>query len=135
MIAKVEEFWDRLRDRLNAIEAWLESVKADIRILPWNARMTLRSKLKDARTKLQAQKERVEQTRTELKSPPQLAAELLVESVIGWKAKPDVREPHAGPDAAAANAAAPIDHAVASIDEVKAATLYAAVATLPAAGQ
>ena len=98
MSAKVDQFCDRLRDRLNAIEAWLESVKADIRSLPWKVRKTLQSKLKEARTKLQAQKERVEQTRAELKSPPQLAAELLVESVIGWKAKPDVREPHPGPE-------------------------------------
>jgi hypothetical protein len=130
MRAKVDQFCDWLRDRLNAIEKWLESVKADIQVLPWNARKTLQHKLKDARTKLQAQKERVEQTRTELKSPPQLATELLVESVIGWKAKPDVREPHAGPDAAEAHVAATIDHAVAGIDEVGDAVLSAAAARL-----
>jgi hypothetical protein len=133
MSAKVEVFWDRLRDRLNAIEGWLESVKAEIRVLPWNARRTVQCKLKEARAKLQAQKERVEQTRIELKSPPQMAAELLVESVIGWKAKPNVPEPHAGLDAAEAHASATIDHAAAGIDEVKDAMLYAAAAQLPAA--
>ena len=94
----------------------------------------LRSKLEKARTKLQAQKERVEQTRADLKSQPQLAAELLVESVIGWEAR---RAGAASParSAAEAHAAATIDHAVASIDEVKDAMLYAAVARLPAAGK
>jgi len=135
MSAKVDKFCDGLRDRLNAIEGWLDSVKADIRSLPWKTRKTLQSKLEGARTKLLAQKERVEQTRAELKSPPQLAVELLVESVIGWKAKPDVRELHTGPDAAEAHASATIDHAVASIDEVKDAMLCAAVARLPAEGK
>jgi hypothetical protein len=130
MRAKVDQFCDWLRDRLNAIEKWLESVKTDIQALPWNARMAHQRKLREARAKLQAQKERVEQTRAELKSPPHLAAELLVESVIGWKVKPDVREPHAGPDAAEAHAEATIDHAVAGIDEVGDAMLSATVARL-----
>ena len=135
MSAKVDQFFDRLRDRLKAIEGWLDSVVADIRSLPEKVRKAHQRKLREARAKLQAQKERVEQTRTELKSPPQLATELLVESVIGWKAKPDVREPHAGPDAAEARAAATIDHAGAGIDEVGDAMLAAAVARLPAAGK
>ena len=134
MSAKVEQFCDGLRDRLNAIEGWLESVKADIRSLPWNSRKALQSKLKEAQTKLEAQKERVEQTRADLKSPLQLATETLVESVIGWTAKPEVREPHPGVDAAETHVAVTIDHAVASIDEVRDATLCAAAARLPAAG-
>jgi len=135
MSAKVDQFFDRLRERLNAIEGWLDSVVADIRSLPWIVRKAQQKKLREARARLRAQKERVEQTRAELTSPPQLAVELLVESVIGWKAKPDEREPHAGPDAAEAHAAATIDQAVAGIDEVKDAMLSAAVARLPAAGK
>ena len=134
MSVKVDQFCDRLRDRLNTIEAWLESVKAHIQSLPGKVRDDLRNKWEQARTKLHAQKERVEQTRADLKSQPQLAADVL-ETIFGWEAKPDVREPHAGPDAAEGHAAATIDHAVAGIDEVKDAMLYAAAARLPAAGK
>ena len=130
MSAKVDRFCDWLRDRLNTIEGWLESGKTDIQSLPEKTRKALRDNLEKARTKLQAQKERVEQTRADLKSQPQLAVELLVESVI-WK--PDVREPHAGGEPAEAHAAATIDHAVASIDEVKDAS-HAVAGLLPAAG-
>ena len=134
MSAKVDQFCDRLRDRLNAIEGWLESVKTHIQSLSGKVRDDLRNKWEQAHTKLHAQKKRVEQTRADLKSQPQPVAEIL-ESVFGWTAKPDVREPHGGPDAAGAHAAATIDHAVAGIDEVKDAMLYAAVARLPTAGK
>jgi hypothetical protein len=130
MNAKVDQFCDGLRDRPNAIDNWLESVKAEIKALPGKARKAHESKLREARARLQAQKERVEQTRAELKSPPQLAVELLVDSVIGWKVEPDAREPHAGPDAAEARVAATLDHAVAGIDEVGDAMLAADAARL-----
>lgn len=130
MSAKVDQFCDQLRNRLNTIEAWIESAKTHLEALPEKARKAHQSKLEVARAKLQAQKERIEQTRAELKSPPESAIELLVESVIGWTAKPAVPEPHAGPDAAEAHVAATIDHALAGIDEVEDAALSAAVARL-----
>ena len=130
MSAKVDQYFDRLRDRLKAIEGWLDSIVADIRALPWKVRRAHQRMLHEARAKLRAQKERVEQTRTELKSPPQSAVELLVESVIDWKANPEELEPHAGTTTAEARAAATIDHAVAGIDEVGEAILYATAARL-----
>lgn len=134
MNAKVDQFCDRLRDRLNTIEAWLESVKADIRSLPWKVRKAHQSKLEEARTKLQAQKERVEQTRGELKAEPQLAA-AIADAFTVWMTAPEPRVPHPGAEPAEAHAAATIDHAVAGIDEVKDAMLYAGVARLPAVGK
>lgn len=126
-----DQFYDRLRDRLNAIEARLDSVKADIRSLPWNARKALQRKLVDARTKLGALKERVEQTRTELVFPPPFATELSADSVSGWREKPDMRKP----DAAAVYVSASIDYAVAGIDEVGDAMLFAAASQLHDAGR
>jgi hypothetical protein len=134
MSAKVDRFCDWLRDRLNAIEGWLESVKADLRSLPEKGRKALRIKLEEAQTKLHAQRERVEQTRAELKARTPLAA-AIAEAFTGWMAAPEPREPHPGAGPAEAHAAATIDHAVASIDEVKDAMLYAAVAHLPASGR
>jgi hypothetical protein len=130
MSAKVDQFCDRLRDRLNAIEGWLESVKADIRSLPWKARKGLRNKMQEAQAKLQAQKERVEQTRAELKARQQQAAGFLVDSVIGWKPPPKARDTVVDPHRSEAHIADAIDHAVASIDEVRDTALYAAAARL-----
>jgi uncharacterized membrane protein HdeD (DUF308 family) len=85
MSAKVDQICDRLRDRLNTIEAWIESVKTHLEALPEKDRKAHQSKLEVARAKLQAEKERVEQTRAELKSPPESAVELLVESSLGGR--------------------------------------------------
>jgi hypothetical protein len=130
MSAKVDPFCDRLRDRLNAIERWLETVKADIQTLPWKVRKAHQARLRDARAKLQAQKEHVERTRAELKSAPRSATELLVDAVIGWKPPPSTPGPTPSPDRAEAHVTATIDHAEASIDEVRDAALCAAAARL-----
>ena len=135
MGAEVDQFCDKLRDRLNAIEAWLQSVKTDIQSLSGKVRDDLRNKWEQAHTKLHAQKEHVEQTRAELKSPPHLATELLVDAVVGWKPPPAATSPAASPDVTEAHTAAAIDHAVAGIDEVRDAMLSAALARLPAAGK
>lgn len=62
MSAKVDQFCDRLRDRLHSIEARLESVKTHIHSLPEKAREVLVNKLGEAHTKLHAEKNQVEQS-------------------------------------------------------------------------
>jgi cell division septum initiation protein DivIVA len=128
MSTRVDQFCDKLRDRLDTIETQLESVKTQIHALTERVREGLRSKLEQARTKLEAQKRRVEESRAHFKSQLQLPAEILVESVIWPTVKPTVVERHAGVDAADAQTAAIIDRAVAGIDDVGDAMLYAAVA-------
>jgi chromosome segregation ATPase len=71
MSEKVDQFNGQLRDRLNTIERRLQSVKTNIQALPGQAEKVLRDKLEAARAKLQAQKERVEQTRAKLKAESQ----------------------------------------------------------------
>jgi hypothetical protein len=130
MSAKVDRFCDGLRDRLNAIEGWLESVKTHIQSLPERVREDLRNKLEAARAKLQAQKERVERTRSDLKFLPWPDVSETLGPVIEWKAERPVGEPGAYADPAGARAADSIDQALAGIDEVEGAILYAAVARL-----
>lgn len=129
MSAKVDQFCDSLHDRLRTIEGWLESVVKHMQSLPEKVRKDLEDKLQKAHSKLQAQKESIEQTRADLKSQPQQKPEI-PEAATTWKAKPEVQAASAGADATGAHAAATIDHAVASIDEVSDAMLYAAVARL-----
>ena len=74
MNAKVDQFCDKLRNRLDTVEGRLKAVKTNMKALPGQAEKALRDKLDEARTKIQAQKERIEQTRANLKARAQLGA-------------------------------------------------------------
>lgn len=63
MSATVDQFCDKLRDRLNAVEGWAQTAKADIQARSGQAEKALRAKLEEARNKLQAQKERIDETK------------------------------------------------------------------------
>jgi chromosome segregation ATPase len=132
MNAKVDQFCDKLRDRLNTIEGRLQSVKTNMKALPEQAEEALRDKLESARTKLQAQKERVEQTRANLKARAQQKMAETKEAVSEWKAKRETRKLNARTDRAEAFAADAIDDAVASIAQAEEAILDAVVARIDA---
>jgi DNA repair exonuclease SbcCD ATPase subunit len=130
--AKVDQFCDRLRDRLNAIEGRLQSFKTSIRAMPEQAEQDLRDKLEAARAKVQAQKKGVDQARARLKAQAQQKVDESKEAVSEWQAKRETRKLNARADHAETYAADAIDNATASIDEAEEAILYAAVARLDA---
>jgi uncharacterized protein (DUF342 family) len=132
MSANVDQFRDRLRERLNTIERRLQSVKTNIQALSEQAEKDLRDKLEAARTKVQAQKERIERTRANLKAQAQQKMDESKEAVSEWQAKRETRKLNARADGAETYAADAIDNAAASIDEAEEAILYAAVARLDA---
>src|SRR5262249_39223822 len=114
MSAKVDQFCDQLRDRLNTIEGRLKSVKTNIQTMPEQAEKALRNKLDEARNKVQAQKERVEQTLANLKAQAQQKMAETKETVSEWKAKRETRKLNARADRAERYAADAIDYAAAS---------------------
>ena len=59
MSERVDQFCAKLRDRLTAIEGRVQCVKNEIQAMPAKADKVVRERLDQARTKLQAQKERV----------------------------------------------------------------------------
>ena len=63
MSERVNKFCDGLRDRLNAIEARVQSVKANIHALPGKAEKAVQEQVEEARAHLHAQKELVEKAR------------------------------------------------------------------------
>ena len=128
MSAKVDQFCDKLRDQLNAIEGRIKSVKANMQTLPKQAEKAVRDKLNEARSKLQAQKGRVDQARANLKAGAQQKFVETKEAVSEWKAKHEARKLNARADWAEAYAADAIYNAVASIDEAEEAILDAVVA-------
>ncbi len=132
MSAKVDEFCDRLRDRLDAVEGRLHSVKTNIQALPEQTEDALRDKLDEVRARLQGQKEHIDQTRANLKAWAQQKAAETKEAVSEWKAKREARQLNARADRAEAYAADAIDFAAAGIDEAEEAILDAAVARFDA---
>ena len=128
MSERVDKFCDGLRERLNALEGRLQSVKADMQVLPAKAEKALREKLDEARTKLLAQKERVEKARLDLKARADQKMAETVEAINEWKAKREVRKLNARAERAEAYAQAAMVLALASIDEVEVAILDAVAA-------
>jgi chromosome segregation ATPase len=132
MSAKMDQFCDNLRDRLDTVEGRLKSVRTNIQALPGKAENALREKRDEAHRKLQAQKERIDQVRANLKTRAQQKVAETKEEVSEWKAKQETRKLNARADRAEAYAADAIDYALATIDEAEEAILDAVVARLDA---
>ena len=128
MSERVDKFCDGLRERLNALERGIQSVKTNVQALPAKAEKALREKLDDVRTKLQAQKERVEKARLDLKARADQKVAETMEAINEWKAKREVRKLNARAERAEAYAEAAMVLALASIDEAEEAVLDAVAA-------
>lgn len=128
MSERVDKFCDSLRERLNALEGRIQSVKTDVKALPAKAEKALREKLDEARTKIQAQKARVEKARLDLKTRADQKVAETVEAINEWKAKREVRKLNARAERAELYAEAAMVLALASIDEAEEAVLDAVAA-------
>jgi hypothetical protein len=128
MSERVDKFCDKLRERLNAIEGWIQSVQTDAQALPAKAEKALQQKLVEARTKVEAQKQRVEKARADLKIWADQKMAETREGINEWKAKREVRKLNARAERAEAYAEATMVLALASIDEAEEAILDAVAA-------
>ena len=132
MSEKVDQFCDKLRDRLNAIERRLQTVKADIQSRSEEASKAVRGKLEEAKTKLHAEKERVEKIRANLKARADQKIAETKEVVNEWKKKHETRKLQARAERAETYAADAIAYAMVTIDEAEEAILDAVVARMDA---
>jgi hypothetical protein len=132
MSERVDKFCDGLRDRLNAVEARVQSVKANVQALPGKAEKAVQDTVDEARAKVHAQKERVEKTRAGLKAWAQQKLAETREAIHEWKAKREAKKLTARADRAEAYAADAIALALASIDEAEEAVLDAVAARMDA---
>jgi hypothetical protein len=132
MSERVDKFCLGLWDRLTAIEARVESVKADIQALPGKAQKAVQDKVNEARTKIQAQKARVEKVRADLKAWAEQKKAETEAMVREWKVKREAHKLNARADRAEAYAEAAAVVALACIDEAEEAMLQAALARMDA---
>jgi hypothetical protein len=134
MNVTVDEFCDSLRDRLHSVEGRLQTVKANAKSRSEEAGKVLRDKLDEARTKIQAQKESMDQLRANLKTRAQQKIAETKEAVKEWKTKQETRKLQARADRAEAYAADAITYAGATIEAAEEAILDAVVARMDADG-
>jgi exonuclease VII large subunit len=130
MSVAVDQFCDKLRDRLNAIEARLKTVKTDIQDRSEAAETALRGKLDEIRTKLKDQGGRMDQMRSELKARAQQKIAETKEAISDWKVKQETRKLKARAERAQAYAADAMEYALATIDEAEEAILDAMLARM-----
>ncbi|HZZ82238.1 MAG TPA: hypothetical protein VFE62_27315 [Gemmataceae bacterium] len=136
MSAQVDQFCDKLRDRLNAVEGRLLAFEKHMQVVPEQAEKSLRDNLDEARTRIEAHKEHIEQTRAQFKARIHQMMTETGKAVSEWKAKGETRRLNARADWAEAHAVDAIALALASIDEAEEAILQAVVARIDAdAGQ
>lgn len=131
-ITKTEQLRDNLQKALDAAEAQLKPLRANVQALPGQAEKSLREKLDDARRQLEAQKGRVNRTRANLKARAEQKLTETKEAVSEWKAKREIRKLNARAERAEAYAADAIDFAAAAITQAEEAVLEAAVARIDA---
>ncbi len=134
MSERVDKFCDGLRDRLNVIEKRVESVKANVEALPKKAHKAVEEKANQARANLQAQKERMEKTRADLKVWADQKKAETQSTIRDWKVKQETKKLNARADRAEEYAGASVAFALATIDEAEEAILEAVTARMDADG-
>jgi len=132
MSAAVDQFCDRLLDRLNTMQCRRETIKAYVEGRSEALKKVLQGWLDEARTKLQAQEDWGERTEARLTAMAQQKTAETKEAVNEWKAKRDTGKLETRADRAEAYAADAIDYAVSTIDQAGEAVLDAVVGRIDA---
>jgi len=120
MSARVDQFCDKLKDRLNSLEDQVLALKTNVQKLPQQGEQALQKYLTEARSKIEQQKKKVEKARASLKARAEEKIGQVKGAVNEWKAKQEVSHLIARADFAeqyAADAVFIADSAVADAEE------------------
>jgi chromosome segregation ATPase len=120
MSARVDQFCDNLRTRLNATEEKVQSLKTSLEKLPQQSEQALQKCLAETRAKVEGEKKKVEKAQASLKARAQQKVGEIKDAISQWKAKREVNKLHARADRAeqyAADAIFIADMAVADAEE------------------
>ncbi len=128
MSATIDQFCERLRDGLDAVDTRLQAVRANVRALPGKAEQGLHDDLAAARRKVDAQVVRAEKAGDGVKAWAAAKVAETREAVGDWKAKRETQKLTARSDRAEAYASDAVFFAAAAVDAAEAAILEAAVA-------
>ena len=132
MSAKVDQFCNNLRDRLNAIEDRVQSVKANLEKLPKQSEQALQKCLAESRAKVDSEKRRLEKAQASLLARAEQKFSEIKAGISQWKANLDVSKLQARADRAEMYAADAIFVADMAVAEAEEAIIDAVIARMDA---
>jgi uncharacterized protein (DUF342 family) len=128
MSARVDQFCDKLRDRLNTLEDQLATLKTNVQKLPKQGEQALQKCLNEARTKIELEKKKVEQAQANLKTRVDQKIGQAKDTISQWKAKGELGMLNARAELAEQYAADAVYVAVAALSDAEEAILDAVIA-------
>jgi ADP-ribosylglycohydrolase len=128
MSAQVDQFCDKLKDRLNTMSERIQSTKSQIERFPDKGEKAVRKLLDNVRGKVDSRKQQVDQGLANLKSKAQQKVAETKEEVSRWKQQRDVNKLNARADWSEEYASDAIDYAIATVEAAEDAVLEAVVA-------
>jgi len=128
MSAKVDQFCDKLKVRIDGLEARFATLKSNVKALPKQGEQALQKSLDQARGTIEADKKKVEHAQANLKSRAEQTMSHAKEAVNEWKAKRETKKLDSRADRAEEYAADALCCAVALIGQAEEAILEAALA-------
>ena len=132
MSARVDQFCDKLKDRLNSLEDQVLTLKTNVQKLPQQGEQALQKYLTETRSKIEQQKKKVEKARASLKARAEEKIGQVKEAVNEWKAKQEVSNVAARADFAEQYAADAVFIADAAVAEAEEAIIDALLARIDA---
>ena len=128
MGAKVDQFCDKLKTRLDGLEERFATLKANFKALRKQGELALQKSLEQARGKIETDKKKVEHAQANLKARADQKMSQTKEAINEWKAKRETKKLDSRAERAEEYAADAICCAVALMDQAEEAILEAAVA-------
>jgi len=128
MSARVDQFCDKLKDRLNTLEDQLATLRRNVQKLPKQGEQALQKCLTEARSKIDVEKKKVEQAQASLKTRAEQKIGQAKDAVSQWKAKGERSLLNARAELAEQYAADAVCVAVAALSEAEEAIIDAVIA-------
>jgi prefoldin subunit 5 len=132
MTLKVDQFYDKLRDRLNLVDGGLQSLKVSFQSLPAKSEQSLRACLESVKNQFQAGKDQAMQIQANVSAHVEQKLVETKEAISGWKMKKETKNLCRRADRSEAHAVDAIDYALAAIGRAEEAILEAAIAHIDA---
>jgi predicted HicB family RNase H-like nuclease len=132
MSAKVDQFCEKLTNRLNALADQLETLKENVKQLPKEGEQALQKYLSETRSRIAQRKKSVEQVRASLMTRAEQKIGQVKEAIIEWKTKGEVSKLNARADWAEQYAADAVFIAMAALADAEEATIDALIARIEA---
>jgi hypothetical protein len=132
MTAQIDQFCDKLKNRLDVMAQRIQSTKSQIEGLPDKGEKAVRRLLDNIHSNVESRKRHVDQVLANLRARTQQNVAETKEEVSRWKQQRNVQKLNSRADHAEAYAADAIDFAIAGIEQAEYAALEAVGARLDA---